>query len=72
LQLVNTTGRNWGRFSLFSSHPEKLLFVDLNYLSSAFRANLFEALQSGISQAQLAAARQEVEKPDDAASAATA
>jgi UDP-GlcNAc:undecaprenyl-phosphate GlcNAc-1-phosphate transferase len=72
LQLVSTAGRNWGRFSLFSGHPEKLLFVDLNYLNSTFRTNLFEALQSGISQALLAAPRQEVEKPDDAASAATA
>jgi len=72
LQLVNTTGRNWGRFSLFSSHPEKLLFVDLNYLNSAFRANIFEALQSGISQSLLSASRQEIEEPDDAASAATA
>jgi UDP-GlcNAc:undecaprenyl-phosphate GlcNAc-1-phosphate transferase len=71
LQLVTNTGCNWGQFSLFSSHPERLLFVDLNHLNSVFRANLFEALQCGMNQAKLRASSQEVDKPD-AASAASA
>ena len=72
LQLLTSTGCNWGHFSLFSTHPRKLLFVDLNLLNSDFRTNLCEALQCAMNRAQLAASSHEVDKPDNAASAASA
>jgi UDP-GlcNAc:undecaprenyl-phosphate GlcNAc-1-phosphate transferase len=72
LQLVTSTGYHWGHFSLFRTHPEKPLFVDLNLLNSAFRTNLFEALQCAMNRAQLAASSLEVEKPGKTANSASA
>jgi hypothetical protein len=72
LQLLTSTGCDWGQFSLFSSHPGKLLFVDLNLLNSEFRTNLFDALQCAMNHAQLAASGREVDDFGNAASAASA
>jgi UDP-GlcNAc:undecaprenyl-phosphate GlcNAc-1-phosphate transferase len=72
LQLVTSGGCNWGHFSLFSAHPRKLLFVDLSLLNSDFRTNLLEALQCATHRAQLSTSSDEVDKPGNAASAASA
>ena len=72
LKLETSTGCNWGHFSLFSAHPGKLLFVDLNLLNSAFRTNLSEALQCSLNRAQHAASSHELDNPGNTASAASA
>ncbi len=52
LELTTTSGYRWGHFWLFRLSTEDLLVLDINLLNSQFRAELADALQRTMQQAE--------------------
>jgi UDP-GlcNAc:undecaprenyl-phosphate/decaprenyl-phosphate GlcNAc-1-phosphate transferase len=53
MELTTSSGYSWGHFWLFRLSTEDLLVLDINLLNSQFRAELADALQRTMRQAEL-------------------